>query len=179
MIQINEWLPNPIGKDSKNEWIEIYNNSNQKINLNNWTIVSGTKSYKIKNKAIEPYSFLVLYQKETKLNLLNKNGELKLFDNQGNLIDQINFFGKAPDGQSFSRFDKKWMFTEPTPYKINQKNNFQMAQIINNKYPENIPLNKIENYNFILIGTLIAILLSLIFWYIIKNNDDLKNIFFK
>lgn len=176
MIQINEWLPNPSGKDLENEWIELYNNSNQKINLNNWVIYSNSKFFKIKNKIIDPYSFLILKRQETKLGLLNSNGELKIFDPNGKLVDEAKFFGQAPENKSFSRFNKEFIFTTPTP---NQKNDFkQTAQIIKN-YPENIPLNKINYYNFIFIGIIIGILLSLIFWYIIKNNDEFQNLFFK
>lgn len=179
MIQINEWLPNPTGKDSENEWIELYNNSNLKINLTNWIISSGSKYYKIKDKIIEPYSFIILNKKETKLNLLNNNGEIKIFNPKGELIDQVKFFGHAPEGKSFSRIDEIFMFTDPTPNQIN-KNNFQTAQIIKN-YPTNINLNQINNYDLIfgLISIIIGFLISLTFWYIIKKNDYLENIFFK
>lgn len=179
MIQINEWLPNPIGKDSEGEWIELYNSSNLKIDLTNWIIASGSKSYKIKNKIIEPYSFIIFNKKETKLNLLNNNGEIKIFNPTGQLIDQAKFFGQAPEGKSFSRINKTFIFTEPTPNQIN-KTNIQTAQIIKT-YPENINLNQINNYDLIfgLISIIIGFLISLTFWYIIKNNEYLKNIFFK
>jgi len=84
MVYINEWLPNPWGNDLKNEWIELYNDSNQSINLSGWTIFSQNKSYKIKNKIIQPYSYLLLTKEETKLPLLNQNGEIKLLDFNGN-----------------------------------------------------------------------------------------------
>ncbi|MGC8775743.1 MAG: lamin tail domain-containing protein [Minisyncoccia bacterium] len=177
MVKINEWLPNPIGKDNQNEWIELYNDANQTINLNNWVIVSGNKTYKIKDKSINPKSFLLLNQKEMRFNLLNENGQLKLYDAQNNLIDQAKFFGQAPEGKSFSRFENNFIFSEPTP----GKENFyaQTVEIIKN-YPLNLPLNKIYNQKeFFIIAILIGILLSLITWYIIKNNENLKELFFK
>ena len=37
-VIISEFLPNPEGKDQENEWIELYNQSNQIANLSNWQL---------------------------------------------------------------------------------------------------------------------------------------------
>jgi hypothetical protein len=37
-ILINEFLPNPIGADQGNEWIEIVNTSSEEIDISNWEI---------------------------------------------------------------------------------------------------------------------------------------------
>lgn len=177
MVKINEWLPNPQGSDNK-EWIELYNDTNQIINLNNWIIVSGKKSYTIKNQVIKPNEFLVLKRSGTKLALLNQNGELKLYNNEGKLIDAAQFFGQAQEGKSFSRFENYFIFTNPTPGSKNI--NLGAAQVINNFYPENLILNKIYNFKEVFIlNILIGIFISLAIWYIIKNNESLQELFFK
>lgn len=176
MIKINEWLPNPIGNDSQNEWIELYNDSGQIINLNNWSIISQNKSYKIKNIILGPQKFLVLNRQQTKLQLLNKNGELKLFDSLGNLIDEIRFWGSAPEGKSFSRFGNVFLFSEPTPGQKNIQTQ-QFAQIIN--YPEGTIFYKtLPLKDFIVLGLALGILLAFTFWFIIKNNAEIKKSFF-
>lgn len=178
MVKINEWLPNPSGSDGENEWLELYNDSNQVINLNDWTIVSGKKAYKIKSQIIEPFGFLVLKRNETKLTLLNQNGELKLYDLGEKLIDTARFFGQAPEGKSFSRFENYFIFTNPTPGAKNI--NLETAQIINNFYPQNLALNKIYDFKEIFIANiLIGIFISAVVWYIIKNNENLQDLFFK
>jgi len=176
MVYINEWLPNPIGSDLKNEWIELYNDSNQSINLSGWTIFSQNKSYKIKNKIIQPHSYLVLTREETKLSFLNQNGEIKLLDFNGNVVDKANFFGSAPEGKSFSRFNNDFFFTIPTPGK---KNEFIFSAQIDKNYPENIVLNQlISTKEIIFLDVIVGILLSLIIWFIIKNDENFKELFF-
>jgi len=176
MVYINEWLPNPSGNEAQNEWIELYNDSNSSINISGWSIVSENKTYQIKNKILGSKEYLILKRTETKLPLANQNGELKLLDANKNIIQKINFFGQAPENKSFSRFDNDFFFAEPTPAKENKQ--IFTTQIIKN-YPENLPLNKLINVNeIIFFGILTGILLSLIMWIIIKNHENLKELFF-
>lgn len=177
MIKINEWLPNPFGVDSEGEWIELYNDSNQVINLNNWKIISQNKSYKIKNIILAPQEFMVLTRKQTKLSLLNKNGELKLFDSYGNLIDEAKFWGEAPEGKSFSRIGDIFLFSEPTPGKKNIQTNQTYHAIAD--YHQAAIINKTLSFkNFIFLEITIGILLVLAFWFIIRNHAEIRKLFF-
>lgn len=176
MVYLNEWLPNPSLNETQNEWVELYNDSNFSVNISGWSIVSGNKTYQIKNKVLGPKEYLILKRTETKLPLINQNGELKLFDANKNIVQKINFFGQAPENKSFSRFNNNFFFTEPTPGKENKQ--VFTAQIIKN-YPENLVLNKLIDTNeIIFFGILTGILLSLIMWIIIKSNANLKELFF-
>jgi len=176
MVYINEWLPNPSENETQNEWIELYNDSNYSINISGWSIVSGNKTYQIKNKILNPKEYLILKRTETKLPLINQNGELKLLDANKNIVQKINFFGQAPKNKSFGRFNNDFFFAEPTPGKENKQ--VFMAQIVKN-YPENLVLNKLISTNeIIFFGILTGILLSLIMWIIIKSNETLKELFF-
>lgn len=53
---INEVMPNPIGLDSQFEWIEIFNNSNDTIDMGNWTLDSAL----IPSYPLDPGEYLIL-----------------------------------------------------------------------------------------------------------------------
>ncbi len=63
-VVINEVLYDPDGADSGYEWIELYNNSNQTVILQDWTIHKAGTSfglvYTFPNINIEPNSFLLI-----------------------------------------------------------------------------------------------------------------------
>lgn len=44
-IVINEFLPNAVGTDTGNEWIELYNNSANPVNISGWGIQKATSAY--------------------------------------------------------------------------------------------------------------------------------------
>ncbi len=119
-IVISEFLPNPKGTDKGNEWIELQNLSNKKINLKGWYIKDkASKTEKInKNIYIFPYSFFVLHLKAV---TINNNGEvLTLFNNKSQKIFSIEYQGKAKESKSFSRLsDGTWQWTNPSPDKAN------------------------------------------------------------
>ncbi len=176
MVYINEFLPNPSGVDNKeNEWIEIYNDGNSAINLNGFKITSQNKSYIIKNKIIQPKEFLILKRSETGLLLNNSNGILKFFDKNNNLIQEISFFGSAPEGKSFSKFGNNFVFTNPTP----TKENFLSNQVLINDYFSSKKFNFLENSSVIFAGLFFSLLLTLIIWFIFKNYGKTKELFFK
>ncbi|MFI5219913.1 MAG: lamin tail domain-containing protein [Bacteroidia bacterium] len=90
------------------EYVEIFNRSNKVLNLNGWTLNDGTSSIAvIGNIQLKPDSFLILCS-STNVNLFTSFGavfgttsfpalnndtgdDLKLFDNSGQLIDEVIF----------------------------------------------------------------------------------------
>jgi hypothetical protein len=175
MVYINEFLPNPYGKDnSLNEWIELYNDSNKSLNLNGFKIFSQNKYFLIKNKYISPKSFLVLSRKETGLVLNNNNGELKFFDPNGKLIQDVKFFGSAPENQSFSRFNDKFFFTIPTP----GKENILINQVLISDYLPN-KTNYFMSKEIIFAGIFFSVLITFLIWFIFKNYEKTKELFFE
>jgi len=96
-VLINEicWMGNL--ESSSNEWIELYNNTNQDIILSNWRIVvSGTKTINLKGM-VPANGFYLLGRDENKTGLdlihnkaLNNKGEtIKLIDSDNNIIDSV------------------------------------------------------------------------------------------
>ncbi len=178
MILINEWLPNPSGVDSGAEWVELFNNSSEKILLRDWTLVSGNgKKFILKDQNIGAGGYLVLKQPETKLLLRNQNDSLSLYDNQGKLISQSAFSGSAQDGKSFSRTERgTFVFSEPTPGAVNK-----IVKEIS--VAENYPVDKLLGQSIGIFDILgLALFIGLIYSFFIivifKKNDYLSKLFF-
>jgi hypothetical protein len=115
---ISEFLPNPEGNDQDKEFVEIFNDGDEAIDLDNFILEIGKKKIDLKGR-IEPKEYFVIFNKENNFYIRNHGETLKLyFDKQE--IFSVSYEGKAPEGKSFSRKDDgKWEFTEPTPGKEN------------------------------------------------------------
>lgn len=101
-ITITEILPNPSGKDNGNEWLEIYNESDKKINLGNWKIqtADGKKKQILKDKTfIAAGAYLAI---TTKISLKNSGDKIQLIDPEGNIIDEIQY-PESRDGMSYAK----------------------------------------------------------------------------
>lgn len=115
-IIISEILPDPVGKDSDLEWIELQNISDSPIDLSGWILDKKTQ-YQIPEATIlGPGQFLVLKRTETKISLSNDGDSLDLYFPDGTLADSV-AYPKAPQGQSYAKLpDGIWQWTlNPTP----------------------------------------------------------------
>ena len=122
-ILFNEILPSPKGSDAQEEWIEIFNQNTFEVDLSGWLIKDEkgrTKTFKIpEGTKIPPQGYLVFKRPETKIVLNNKGDILNLFQPNNIKIDQVSYT-RAKTGQSYSRIQDKWVWTEIlTPGKKN------------------------------------------------------------
>lgn len=122
-IKINEILPNPKGKDTEGEWIEIVNLSDENINLDWWQIddeEGGSKPYYFPiNTWIEPHGFLVLTIQKTGIGFKNSEDQVRLLAPNGKLKDKIEYT-EAVEAKSYQRqTDNLWYWLEPTQSKEN------------------------------------------------------------
>lgn len=105
-VIINEILPDPEGSDETGEWIEIYNQSEMKINLLDWRIEDSrgeSDAYRFKtDKWLDINKYLIVSRPESKLALNNNGDFVRLYDSGNKLIDDIKY-DKAAAGQSFAR----------------------------------------------------------------------------
>ncbi|OGH11943.1 MAG: hypothetical protein A2857_05850 [Candidatus Levybacteria bacterium RIFCSPHIGHO2_01_FULL_36_15] len=113
-VVINEVLPNPTGGGSEDgEYIELYNKSDQVINLTDWKLDdiegSGTSPFVIKDVTIAGKGFAVFYKSQTNIGLNNSGGDDgRLVGPDGQEVDKIHYssthenvsLGRAPDGSS-------------------------------------------------------------------------------
>jgi len=83
-ISITEIFPNPDGADD-NEYIEVANTGSSSVYMDNWVVkTSATDKFVIpEGTQIAPSTTLVFYRRATKLNLVNGNGKVEIYnDNQ-------------------------------------------------------------------------------------------------
>jgi len=119
-VWINEFLPDPEGKDTEAEFIELQNRGDENIDLNAWQIDDceniGSKPYTFPEDAkIEADGYLALNYQNTKINLNNDGDCVRLITPEGQTIDEIEY-NKAPEGQSYSRKNvNHWQWAMPSP----------------------------------------------------------------
>jgi len=116
---LNEIFPNPFGRDNSQEWIEIYNPATISVNLKNWSIDDSNDGSKIftfeENLFVPANGFFTIYSYDSKLNLNNNIDEMRLFNPNNLLQDQIKY-EKAEEGLSLAKFENEWIWTDfPTP----------------------------------------------------------------
>jgi hypothetical protein len=112
---INEINYYPGEEFDAGDWIEIYNNGNQTVDLTNWIIQDADTSNRFifpAGQLLYPQDYLVLTGSNLKFhsvypNITNRVGDFKfglsnngdiiyLFDNEGALIDKVNYGVKEP-----------------------------------------------------------------------------------
>ncbi len=116
LLKISEILPNPVGKDADNEFIEIFNASENSVSLQGFSL--SDKSGKIflltssGNVEISGNSYLVFPYSQTKITLNNSDEEVFLKNENGEVVSAAIFSGASPEGQSFSLFGNGYQWTE-------------------------------------------------------------------
>jgi len=117
-ITINEFLPNPSGKDEEDEWIEIYNGSDFIVDISSWQLddmTSGSKAFIFpQNTLIAPKSYLVFTRQITGIALNNDKDSVRLLFPEGIVFQEINY-EKPPQGKSSARTDEGFVWNLPTP----------------------------------------------------------------
>ncbi|MBI4652866.1 lamin tail domain-containing protein [Candidatus Kuenenbacteria bacterium] len=112
-VVINEIVSNPL--ENEKEWIELYNFTDQEIDINGWTIEEGSGAKITLTGVIKAKDFLII---EDPKGSLNNDGDIIILKNKdGFLLDQViygqvqwkneNIFNNAPlpkQGQSIIRF---------------------------------------------------------------------------
>ncbi|MBA4336145.1 hypothetical protein C0416_00020 [bacterium] len=104
-IIISEFLPNPEGKDSGQEWIEIMNSSGAECSLYGWAIddqEGGSKIYQIESTDLIPTGgYLLLPSWKTKLNLNNSEDSIRIFNQNNKLTDEV-IYKSSPENKSYA-----------------------------------------------------------------------------
>lgn len=99
-IIIQEFLPNPAGKDADGETITLRNAGKETAHLNGWRIQNAAgKSVQLDGRTLEPGETLTLPYRTTKLALRNNGETLSLYDVNGNLVDELGYTGSAVEGR--------------------------------------------------------------------------------
>jgi len=123
-IVFNEILPSPEGKDSEEEWLEIFNQNDSETSLANWKIsdtIGVIKTYTFPEETkILPERYLVIARPVSKITLNNEGDGLKIIQPDGKTADYVEYT-KAPKGQSFNRTATGWVWSDVlTPGSLNK-----------------------------------------------------------
>lgn len=123
-IIINELLPNPIGSNLTDEFIELKNIGSDAIDLNGCQLQDNSKKvYEISNKdlgstTILPGNYLTLKRSITGLALNNDSDFVKFMDPSAKIIQTVKYSGEltVPENVSYARTDEgNWVWsTTPT-----------------------------------------------------------------
>jgi len=126
-LVINEFLPNPQGRDENKEFVEIFNECYQEIDLSEILLKIGRYKIKLEGK-IKGREYLVISNANKKFFIRNKKETLELVKGN-NVFYRISYNGEAPEGFSFSRIEEEWGWTEPTPGKENNSSFVDLISI--------------------------------------------------
>lgn len=120
--QISEVVPNPAEpkKDANDEFIEIYNSNSKPFDLSGFILQVGTTTihkYTFPDgTTIEPKQFSAFYSSDTNLSLSNSEGQVKLLDPAGNVLNKTDVYTAAKDNYSWVSAGGLWQWTiTPTP----------------------------------------------------------------
>lgn len=135
-LRINEVEINPV--DGK-EWIELYNDDTNEINVTNWVIYDGlskpSKIYTFSNETkINGGEFYIV---ETNRKLNNDGDFVSLYDGLGNKIDETPTLKEiSPDTKTWQFCDGKWKFASATK---SGKNNCVKEKVSDDSENEELP----------------------------------------
>lgn len=152
VVSIN---PNPKGKDTKEEWIELKNKSKKKVNLKNWSIATGGSKKKLVNHPIyEDFIIKVgkvkqLTREFSKFSLGNKKGYVELRYPNGEVAYKLKY--KKEDGIGENEIFRKkegggweWLESEKISTNDNDSNDDEQEDSSVNKIIETEKMKKEE-----------------------------------
>jgi hypothetical protein len=142
-VIINEIMADPLGDDFYDEWVELYNNGTERVNLKNWKIgdekendtLQLNSGFENQDMILQPDEYAIITDDFTycyyKLNYskiaiklvvndsaigngLGNSGEtLYLYNDNATLIDQVTY-DSTTEGRTYAFFDGIWSEMDPT-----------------------------------------------------------------
>jgi hypothetical protein len=120
-MYISELLPNPKGKDSDGEFIEIGNEKKEPALLAGWKLRDKSGKTATLGGSIEGGGYRVFTAKQTKISLNQSNEVISLLGPAGDIVDRVSYVAAAPEGSSYARKGESFFFTPiATPGAANQ-----------------------------------------------------------
>lgn len=150
-LVISEFMPNPKGNDKTKEWIELYNPSDHPIDLKEIKIINSNGKKLSLEGIIQPGSYKVIFS-SSNFYIKNKGEILKLIY-KDQVIFEVSYYGKAPEGVSLAKIKNYWAWTNlPTPGKENILKPLTESKNLNkNKKPSfsfGLEQEKIQKYRW-------------------------------
>ncbi len=127
-ISINELLPNPLPPDE--EFIELYNQSDEAVDISGWTLHDASKNGKYtfpQGSTLSKKSFLVIQKSLFHFALNNSNETLILRDSQEYIIQAVTY-PKSMAGVSLNQYAPSFRGGTPTPGERNILNELPVTR---------------------------------------------------
>lgn len=120
---ITEILPNPLGVDTQNEFIELFNPFEHDISLTGLSLDDGdggSKPYSFPpDTVLRAHEYRAWYSKDTKISLANTTDQVRILDTQGEVFHMIEYSG-VKENKSYVMAHDLWFWTsELTPHMEN------------------------------------------------------------
>ena len=126
-VVITELLPNAVGSDIGNEFIEIHNpNAQASVSLNGYKLAVGPALEKVitlSEYILKPGEYTIFTNAELGYSLLNTTSRVALFMPTGDIASEVPAYSSPPDGESWAFIGDAWQYTnQPTPGMVNMDN---------------------------------------------------------
>ena len=123
-LKLTEILPNAIGIDNGNEFIEIFNSGGSVIDLTYYSIKVGVNTDKVYTfpigSTIGPGEYRMFSDSQMKFTLVNTSGRVALVAEGGAVFGDTGIYESANEGEGWALIENKWEYTNrPTPGEAN------------------------------------------------------------
>lgn len=125
-VFINELLPDPESpaQDATDEFIELFNPNSEPVDLKDYQLQSGTNyryKFVLPDITLGQGEYLAITSEESGLALSNSGASVRILNPNGEIIYEVDDYGKAVEGQTWAKkADGTWQWTTtPTPNTLN------------------------------------------------------------
>jgi len=122
-VIITELLPNAVGSDTGNEFIELYNpNEKNDLSLKGYKLAVGPTLEKIivlNEYVLKAGEYKVFTNAELGFSLLNTSSKVTLFTSTGDIASEVPAYNSPSEGESWALVEGSWQYSSPTPGSMN------------------------------------------------------------
>jgi len=120
LILITELLPNAIGTDVGNEFVELYNPNEWSVQLSDYKLYIGpdfNDGFEFPaGSSLDSHSYKSFSNSEIPFSLLNSSSRVSVVSKTGSVVSQSPAYGDPEDGQSWGVINEVWQYmNKPTP----------------------------------------------------------------
>lgn len=123
-LDLTEALPNAVGADDGQEFIELYNPNDKAVLLADYQLLIGLQlddTYDFPEGAIiQPHEYLSFSNSQIPFTLLNSSSLVLLILKDGTVVSAMPVYTSPKDGESWAVINDVWLYTSrPTPGSAN------------------------------------------------------------
>lgn len=116
---LTEILPNATGSDVGKEFIEIYNDSEEAIDLSRFMLWVGPNFESVftfpQGAVIQPQSYIAFLNSDISFSLLNTSSRVQITTDSGTIVSEAPSYSDPKDDEAWALIDGLWQYTSPTP----------------------------------------------------------------